>query len=345
MSADGRDGEPGRFQPLRDFLSRHDRILLLTHAGPDGDGLLSALALARYLRSLGRRATVVAEDKAPAFAAPFDPEGLVREGGALLAEEGWASRFDACLLIDAGKASRLGRLEAPVAASGLPLAVLDHHIEEEDNLDCPSVIDPGAAAVGEMIADYLDEEGFAFDDPLITRALMAAIVYDTGQFRFTNTTKRTLGWAARFVELGARPGEAYSIFWESNGAGSVRLLGALMSRMTLDCGGRLAWFALSAKEMERYGVSRGETEEYISVPRSIASVEVVAFFSELESGRIRASLRSKGRVEVHGVARAFGGGGHAFAAGARVRAPLEEAARRIADALAAEIRAALGPDE
>lgn len=343
MSAEGE--APGRFRPLRDFLSQRRRLLLLTHVGPDGDGLLSGIALSRYLRLRGKQATVVTEDRVPAFAAPFDPEGLVRARQELLAHEDWASRFDGCIVIDAGKASRLGRLEAPVAASGLPLAVIDHHIREEDNIDCPSVVDPEAAAAGEMIADYLDEEGYAFDDPLITRALMAAVVYDTGQFRFTNTSKRTLGWAARLVALGASPGEAYSIFWESNSAGSVRLLGALMSRLTLECGGRLAWFSLSARELERFGVARAETEEYISVPRSIESVEVVAFFSELPNGRTRVSLRSKGRVEIHDVAQAFGGGGHAFAAGARLRAPLDEAARLLAAALARKIRSVLGPDE
>ena len=335
---------PSRFQPLRDFLAQHNRFLLLTHIGPDGDGLLACLALSRYLREIGKHATVVTEDKTPVFVASFDPEGLVRSRGDLLAQEDWAERFDACLILDTGKASRLGRLEEPLMASGLPPAVVDHHIREEDNIDCPSVIDAQAAAVGEMIADYLDEEGYPFDDPLITRALMACLVYDTGQFRFTNTSRRTLNWAARLVELGASPGEAYSIFWESSGAGSIKLLGALMSRMSIDCGGRLAWFTLSAKELERFGVSRSETEEYISVPRSIESVEVIAFFSELDNGRIRVSLRSKGRVEIHDVARMYGGGGHAFAAGARMRPPLDEAARLITAALAKKIRAVLGPD-
>ena len=335
---------PGRFQPLRDCLARHERFLLLTHVGPDGDGLLACLALSRYLRSLGKQATVVTEDKTPVFVASFDPEGLVRSREDLLAQEDWVARFDACLILDTGKASRLGRLEEPLQNSGLPLAVVDHHIREEDNIDCPSVIDAQAAAVGEMVADYLDEEGYTFDDPLITRALMACLVYDTGQFRFTNTSRRTLNWAARFVELGASAGEAYSIFWESNGAGSVKLLGKLMSRMTLDCGGRLAWFTLSAEELERYGVSRSETEEYISVPRSVESVEVIAFFCELENGRIRVSLRSKGQVEIHDVARMFGGGGHAFAAGARMRPPLDEAARLITAELAKKIRTVLGPD-
>ena len=336
---------PSRFQPLRDFLEKHDRFLLLTHIGPDGDGLLACLALSRYLHEIGKQATVVTEDKVPAFAAPFDPEGLVRGRRDLLAHDDWAARFDACLILDTGKASRLGRLEEPLETSGLPLAVVDHHIREDDNIDCPSVIDAGAAAVGELMADFMEEEGYAFHNPLINRALMAAIVYDTGQFRFTNTTKRTLNWAARLVELGASPGEAYSIFWESNGAGSVKLLGELMSRMTIDCGGRLAWFTLSSREMERFGVSRDETEEYISVPRSIESVEVIAFLSELENGRIRVSMRSKGRVEIHDVARTFGGGGHAFAAGARMRAPLDEAARLVTAALAGKIRDVLGPDQ
>ena len=335
---------PSRFQPLRDFLSNHERFLLLTHVGPDGDGLLACVALSRYLREIGKQATVVTEDKVPVFVAPFDPEGLVRSRKELLGQEDWSERFDGCLILDTGKASRLGRLEEPLKASGLPQAVIDHHIREEDNIDCPSVIDADAAAVGEMMADYLDEEGYPFDDLLITRALMAALVYDTGQFRFTNTSRRTLNWAARLVELGASPGEAYSIFWESNGAGSLKLLGTLMSRMALDCGGRLAWFTLSAQELDRFGVSRSETEEYISVPRSIESVEVIAFLSELENGRIRVSMRSKGRVEIHDVARTFGGGGHAFAAGARMRAPLEEAARLITTALAEKIRDVLGPD-
>ncbi len=334
-----------RFGEFREFLARHGRFLLLTHIGPDGDGLLSCIVLSRYLRAQEKQATVVTEGPCPAFAAPFDPEGLVRTREDLLAHPDWAGRFDAVLVLDTGKPSRLGKLREPVEASRLPVAVIDHHIREEDNFDCPSVIDVHAAAVGEMVADFLEEEGDALGDPLIVRALMAAMVYDTGQFRFTNTTAKTLRWAARLVELGADPGEAYAVFWESNGAGSVKLLGTLMSRMQLECGGRLAWFTLSVEDLQRFGVRRDETEEYISIPRSIQSVEVVAFFSEVEGGRVRVSLRSKGRVEVHDVAVRFGGGGHAFAAGARVAGELEGTARAVARLLAEKIRETLGPDE
>ena len=335
---------PSRFDPVRAFIAPRRRFLLLTHVGPDGDGLLACIAFSRWLRAQGKEATVVTEGPPPGFAAAFDPEGLVRGREDLLAAGDWPARFDGVLVLDTGKANRLGRLEEPVVASGLPAAVIDHHIAEPDNFDCPSAIDSRAAAVGEMILDFLEEEGYGFGDPLIVRCLHACLVYDTGQFRFTNTTAKTLRWVARLVELGASAGEAYSIFWESHGAGSVRLMGLLMGRFKLECGGRLAWFTLSQAELDRYGVRRDETDEYISLPRGIQSVEVVAFFSEIEGGRVRVSLRSKGKVEIHGVAQQFGGGGHAFASGARKRGTLEEVSRQMVEALAQQIRAVLGPD-
>lgn len=334
----------GLFAGVREFMARHGRFLLLTHIGPDGDGLLSCIALSRYLRSKGKNATIVTEGPCPGYIPVFDPEGFVRSREELLAVPDWPTHFDGVLVLDTGKPARLGKLRDPVAASGLPVAVIDHHIREEDNYDGPSAINPAAAAVGEMVADFLEEEGYDFRDPLIVRCLHAAMVYDTGQFRFTNATSKTLRWAAKLIDLGALPGEAYAIFWESGGAGSVKLLGALMSRLHLECGGRLAWFTLSQQDLERHGVRRDETEEYTSIPRGIRSVEVVAFFSEVEGGRVRVSLRSKGRVEVHGVAQRFGGGGHAFASGARVAGDLEETARAVAQALAEQIRATLGPD-
>ena len=334
----------GLFGGVRAFIASRRRFLLLTHVGPDGDGLLACIAMSRYLRAQGKEATVVTEGPCPGFTASFDPEGLVRGREDLLAVQDWPSRFEGVLVLDTGKPSRLGRLEEPFAASGLPVAVVDHHIAEPDNFDCPSAIDTKAAAVGEMILDYLDEEGYAFGDPLVVRCLHAAIVYDTGQFRFTNTTAKTLRWGARLMELGANPGEAYSIFWESHGAGSVKLMGILMGRLRLECGGRLAWFTLTQEELDRYRVRRDETDEYTSIPRGIQSVEVVAFFSEIEGGRVRVSLRSKGRVEVHGAAQQFGGGGHAFASGARKRGTLEEVSRQVVEALAEQIRKTLGPD-
>lgn len=332
------------FGAVREFIDGHGSFLLLTHVGPDGDGLLACVALSQHLRAKGKKATVAAEGSYPKFLAPYDSEGLVRTLDELSAHEDWAGHFDAVLVIDTGKPKRVGKFRHALAASGLPVAVIDHHIREEGDFDGPSVIEPSSAAVGEMIAEFLEEEGDDFSDPLIVRALFAALSYDTGHFRFTNTTEKTLRWASFLMEKGANPNEAYTVFWESNSAASVKLLGHLMGNLHVECGGRLAWFALSKKDLEDFGVQREETEEYITVPRSIASVEVIAFFSELEKNMIRVSLRSKGRITIHEVATQFNGGGHAFAAGARSGDSLEKTTADITKALAEKIRADLGPD-
>ncbi len=334
----------GLFDAVREFVSGHGSFLLLTHVGPDGDGLLACVALSQHLRARKKKATIAVEGSYPSFVAPYDPEGLVRTLEELSAHDDWAEHFDAVLVIDTGKPKRIGKFRHALAASGLPVGVIDHHIAEEDNFEGPSAIDPVSAAVGEMIAEFLQEEGDDFSDSLTVRALFGALSYDTGHFRFTNTTEKTLRWASFLMERGANPNEAYSVFWESNSAASVKLLGHLMSNLHVECGGRLAWFALSKKDLEDYGVQREETEEYISVPRSIKSVEVIAFFSELEKNLIRVSLRSKGRVTIHEVATRFGGGGHAFASGARTHDTLEKTAADITRALAEKIRAELGPD-
>jgi len=332
----------GIFKAVREFISAHRRFLFLTHIGPDGDGLLACLAFSRYLSFQEKRSTVAIEGPGPKFLGAYDPEGLVRSREDLLVRDDWAESFDAIIVVDTGKPSRLGKFHYDVSASGLPIAVIDHHIREDDDYDVPAAIDPEAASVGQMIAEYLKEEGYVFDDPLIVRTLFATLSYDTGHFRFTNSSEKTFYWAARLVELGAKPSDAFSIFWESGTAASMKLLGHLMSGLNIECNGRLGWFSMSLEELDKFGVNRDEIEEYISFPRSIGSIEVIASFTELENSLIRVSLRSKGRISVHEVAVRFGGGGHAFASGARCRDTLENTAKMVTQALSEKIYAEMG---
>ena len=69
---------------------------------------------------------------------------------------------------------------------------------------------------------------------------------------------------------------------------------------------------------------------------SIKDVEVAAFFRELPDGRLRASLRSKGHVNVAAVAQAFGGGGHKCASGCALDGPLSAAVERVVAQLRAD---------
>jgi phosphoesterase RecJ-like protein len=81
-----------------------------------------------------------------------------------------------------------------------------------------------------------------------------------------------------------------------------------------------------------------EAEDLVTYPRSIAGVKTAFLLREVGTGRVKASLRAKGEVNVGKIAAAFGGGGHANAAGCTISGSLSEAR----DALLRAVTDALG---
>ena len=81
--------------------------------------------------------------------------------------------------------------------------------------------------------------------------------------------------------------------------------------------------------MERCGAVEEDCEGLVNYVLSIGGVEIAAFFRELSDGRYRVSLRSKGKIDVAGVAETFGGGGHECASGCSVEGPLADAVRQV----------------
>jgi phosphoesterase RecJ-like protein len=83
-----------------------------------------------------------------------------------------------------------------------------------------------------------------------------------------------------------------------------------------------------------------DTEGIVNLPLSVKEIEAVAFFKEAGPDDWRISMRSKGEVDVHAVAREFGGGGHKNAAGGSATGTFEELKRLFEGKLLGQIEAA-----
>lgn len=70
------------------------------------------------------------------------------------------------------------------------------------------------------------------------------------------------------------------------------------------------------------------TEGFVDYPLSIDGVEVAIALMEMKRGQYKASLRSKGKVNVNAVASVFGGGGHVLASGCMLSGEYEEVVER-----------------
>lgn len=303
------------------------RVLLLGTVQPDGDLLGSQIGLGLALADAGAAVTL---------AGPHPVPDVLRflPGAALV--ERWeraTGSFDLVILVDCPDPSRTNGLLEGSRGPATRVVSIDHHQDSRRYADVHWV-EPAASATGEMVYDLIQALGLKLT-PEIATNLYTSIHTDTGSFRYSNTTPRALRVAADLVAHGARPELVAGALYECRRPEDLRRLAELLARVEVSPDGRVAWLALPAGSVTEAFVA---AEDLVNYPRSIASVKVAALFREIDPGSVKASLRAKGEVNVARIAAAFGGGGHANAAGCTIAGSLAEAR----DAILKSVAEALG---
>jgi len=164
----------------------------------------------------------------------------------------------------------------------------------------------------------------------IAENLYAAISTDTGSFQYPQTSARTFEIAAELIRAGLDVGRLSQQLYENYPRRRLELLRELLRTMRFEHGGRVASFSLSSKTAADLDVLPEDNEGLIDHLRAIRGVIVAVFFEELADSKVRISMRSKSDVvNVCAICQKFGGGGHALAAGARVRGTLDEVEEKV----------------
>lgn len=311
---------PDSWEAVLDLVRGAGAVLLVLHVRPDGDSLGSSLAMARCLGAMGKAVHVTCADPLPANLAFLDPTGICQPPDRL---EG---PFDVALFLDCADLERCGAARSLVSQAKT-LVNVDHHPSNRRFGDV-NYIEARAAACGEIVFALLSELGATIDSGVAT-ALYTALVTDTGSFRFANTTSHTLCLAARLVELGADADQVGREVWSSRSLASLRLLEAALHTLALDAGGRIAWMSVTPAMLRQAGASAEDGEGLVDYPRALRGVEVALLFSLETAGYVRVNLRSGHLVDASLLAGAFGGGGHARAAGCTVRGSLRAVRERV----------------
>src|SRR4029077_13336317 len=112
-------------------------------------------------------------------------------------------------------------------------------------------------------------------------------------------------------------------------AARLRFFGEALSALEMLDDNRLVVLEASPEQFQVHGLTGADTEGLVDMPRSIAGVDVVALFSEVEPGKVKVSLRSTGRIAIDQVCAQLGGGGHPHAAGVLLRGTRAEARARV----------------
>lgn len=294
-----------------------DSLSLACHIGPDGDALGSMLGLGIAARNAGK--TVVASFGSP-FSVPGNLAFLPNE--LLVNPSDFPTEPEVMVVLDAGSTDRLGELGTNANAADT-LVVLDHHVTNGGFGDV-AVVDPGAAATGELVLDLLK----LLDWPLtadIANCLHTALVTDTGRFQYSNTTPGTLERAAELVAAGAQTEEISRHVYEEAPFGYLVAAGAALSRATLDSERSFVSTVLTQSDLTSAGIDWGDIDNLINTVRLAQEADTAVVAKDHGDGRVKMSMRSRGLTDVGALAAELGGGGHRLAAGFTFLGDAEEA--------------------
>ncbi|MDH5673913.1 MAG: DHH family phosphoesterase [Myxococcales bacterium] len=311
-------------------ISEGKRFLLTCHVMPDADAVGSMLGLAAILQSMGKEVILYNRDAVPEALSFLPNVDTVRTAPPA------GMRFDATLITDTAARNLLPRSFPQPAISG-PRIIIDHHVAHDDFGDI-IVRDTDACATAIVVLNLAEKLGVNPIPENAAEPLYAAIVADTGGFRYPGTTSATLRLAADLLDAGVDPWRVASRVFESWPMERLRLLGLTINSIETEFAGRVAVLCVPTDMLVRAGASERMVEGLVEYGRMIRGVEVSVMLwvrsprsDETGYGEqlTRLSMRSAGRVDVAKIAVAVGGGGHRAAAGATLDCGIEEARKRV----------------
>ena len=296
------------------------RLTAICHENPDADTLGAATALRLVAERLGATAEVVSGDPVPPFLSFMPRVDEVRSRPQL--------EPDVAVVVD-GTLERTGSVASECGDWLARATVLniDHHVSNPRD-DALALVDPAAAATCEMIALLLPELGVELDAQLAT-ALLAGIVQDTHTFVHPNATPRTLRVAATLVEAGADLHRINRAVYADKPYATVALWGRMLGGMGERRDGRIVDASMTLEMLADTGAQPTASEGFVDLLGLTRDAMVNVLFKEQSADEVRVSVRTVDPADAVAITGAFGGGGHARAAGATVHAPLAVARERV----------------
>lgn len=309
------------------LIREAESVALACHVGPDGDALGSMLAFGLAARDAGKEVSA-------SFGSPYSVPGNLTflPIDLLVAPEELPAEPELMVVFDAGSAARLAELGSNASRAG-KLIVIDHHVTNEGFGDV-SLVDPTAAATGELVHDLLAALGWKVT-PEIAQCLLTALVTDTGRFQYSNTTPRTLRLAADLIAAGANPSQVSRHVYEEAPFGYLKAAGSALTRAHLDRERGIVSTTITEADLAESAIGWGDIDNLIDIIRLAVEADVAALAKVHADGTVKVSLRSRGETDVGSLAADLGGGGHRLAAGFTAEEPAEqvlaEVHRRIED--------------
>ena len=177
------------------------------------------------------------------------------------------------------------------------------------------------------MSNYFKKNNWSIDKDTAI-CLYTAIMTDTGNFRFENTSANTFRAAADLVETGIIPNNIYKKCYETKTKNFVMFQNYCVNKATFLNDNKIAYTTVYKKDLEKFSAGDDYTDGIAETLRAIESTEVSFVAKEVDTKLTKISMRSKS-VDVATICSSFGGGGHTFAAGCTIKASVKDAINKL----------------
>jgi len=305
-----------------DAIKKNKSFLITAHYDPEGDSLGSQLAMAEILRQLGKKYVIVNYDKPPAR---YDFVKNIKK--IELPSQKRRYNFDMALVLDCPVIARIKDVAKIIGKK--PMINIDHHVSNRNFADI-NYVQPSASSAGEIMYDLAVALGCKINKDLAAYIYLA-IIADTGCFKYSNTTSKTMYIAAELLKYGVDPKQMYENIYESYTLAGRKLLGLCLETLKVSKDGKIAWMRLTKAMFKKAGATSHDSENFVNFARFIDGVKIAVLFGDnTKQGFIKVNFRSNGKwMDVNRIASSFGGGGHVSASGCLVKGNMKSVKNKI----------------
>jgi len=302
------------FQKLVEIINRYESFLITTHVNPDADAIGSEIAFANLLTKLGKSYKIINHNETPYNLKFLDVDNVIEKYDANK-HFSYFKSSDVLVALDFNRSDRMVSMQRGFLESNKLKICIDHH-QDPENFVTHSFIGPDYSATGHILFDFIKKTNIVKIDLSIAAPLYAAIMTDTGSFRFERTTAELHRNIAELLDAGVNPTNIYDQLYDESKLSKIKLLGRSLSSLQLIGGNKIGYMVISQKDFSELNALESDTDNFVNYIISVAGVVLGLLFIELKNG-FKVSFRSKGEIPVNKLAAIYGGGGHTNAAGAR----------------------------
>ena len=310
-------------QLIIDKIENASKIVLLTHLNPDADTLGSASAIYDMLWRKQKKVVL------------FNASEEVSHNLTSIAyvdklQKKFPVKCDLAISFDCGSLRRLG-----IDALDFDLINIDHHVSNE-SYGTVNLVDTECVSTTQVVYNLFKEASWKISDKA-AQSLFVGLASDSLSFGTDRVTQEVFHMAADLVALGASPEKSRNMLSAQNSLAKIRLTGVMMETLSLSHNAKVGSIFATREMFEHTGAKSADTEMALHLVMSMGVVDSAIMLREEGDGFIKASLRSKGLLDMNAIAGHFEGGGHIRASGFNVQDSIENISKKLLDIITKEL--------